>query len=566
MAKIGIDLGTTNSLVAYFTDKGPKIIPNVFGENLTPSIISVDKNGEILVGKIAKERLITHPEVTASAFKRTMGTDKKYKLGQYTFSSEDLSSFILKSLKQDAEAFLNEEITEAVISVPAYFNDMQRKATKHAAELAGLNVERLISEPTAAALSYGLHLREDDTKFLVFDLGGGTFDVSVLEMFDGIMEVKSIAGDNFLGGEDFTNLLISFFLESNDIAPESLDIKSRAALYKQAELCKMTMSKGNIGKMNFSFNDKDYDMSITNTDFEKLAHYLLIRLKRPIERALNDASLTPDELDAVILIGGATRMSFVKSVVGKMFGKMPYCNINPDEAVALGAAIEVALKERNENLKEIILTDVCPYTLGTNVVHEVSQGEFVGGYFLPIIDRNTPIPVSKVKRLYTVSKMQTKILVDIYQGENRLVKNNIELGKLEVSVPPAPAGEQCVDVRYTYDINGILEVEVTVIKTGVKKKMVIQQNPGIMSDEEVAKRLEALKSIKIHPRDRAENKYLLEKAERLYEESLGEKREYISMLIDRFEAVLNRQNEEEVKEAAIAFKSQLDSLEGEVTY
>lgn len=566
MAKIGIDLGTTNSLVAYFTDDGPKIIPNAFGENLTPSIVSIDENGEILVGKIAKERLITHPQNTASTFKRYMGTDKRYNLGKYVFSPEDLSSFVIKSLKADAEAFLKEEISEAVISVPAYFNDAQRKATKHAAELAGLTVERLISEPTAAAISYGIHLRDADTKFLVFDLGGGTFDVSILEMFEGIMEVKSIAGDNFLGGEDFTNLLVSYFVETQKIDIDSLDSKERSAIYKQAEMCKLAISNDSSGEIKFTKDDKTFEMKIIKNEFERLANTLLIRLRQPIERALKDASLTPDDLDAVILIGGATRMPFIKSVVGKMFGKLPYSNINPDEAVALGAAIQVALKERNKSLEELILTDVCPYTLGTDVVHRISEKDYEAGYFLPIIERNTPIPVSKVKRLYTVNDRQTIINVDIYQGESRRIENNVKLGTLKVNVPSAPAGNQAIDVRYTYDINGILEVEVTTVETGVKKRVVIQENPGVMSEEEVEKRLEALKDIKIHPRERAENRYLLARAERLYEESLGDKREFIGMATEKFEGILERQNEDEIKKAAEDFKGQLDYIEGEVIY
>ncbi len=237
MITVGIDLGTTNSLVAYWTENGPQIIPNSLGCNLTPSVVSLDDNGEILVGQIAKERLVTHPHLSAATFKRYMGTEKKFDLGKYSFSPEELSSFIIRSLKDDAEAFLKDQVTEAVITVPAYFNDAQRKATKKAGELAGLKVERLISEPTASAIAYGLHQKESETKFLVFDLGGGTFDVSILELFEGVMEVKSIAGDNFLGGEDFTSLLISSFIEKFSLKDANLDSKFLSLLYKQAEMC-----------------------------------------------------------------------------------------------------------------------------------------------------------------------------------------------------------------------------------------------------------------------------------------------------------------------------------------
>lgn len=562
MTTIGIDLGTTNSLVAYWTENGPAIIPNVLNSKITPSVVSIDDNGEIFVGEIAKERLISHPHMTAASFKRYMGTEKKFTLGKYSFSPQELSSYVLKSLKADAEAFLGEEVVEAVISVPAYFNDAQRKATKRAAELAGLKVERLISEPTAAAISYGLQYEESETQFLVFDLGGGTFDVSILELFEGVMEVKSIAGDNFLGGEDFTNLLVAHFLKEQNIDIQELDHKEQSAIHKQAELCKLALSQEQAGKMNLVLKDKNCEVNINREEFEKISNELLLRLKRPIERALNDASLSPSELEAVILIGGSTRMPVVKSVVGKMFGKLPYSNINPDEAVALGAAIQAALKDRNEALKEIILTDVCPYTLGTDVVEQVENGKYEDGYFFPIIERNTPIPVSRVERLYSVNNNQRKIRVQIYQGESRHVKNNIKLGELNIAIPKAPAGEQAVDVRYTYDINGLLEVEVTVVETGLKNTIVIEKNPGSISKEEIESRLKALENIKIHPREKTENRLLLARGERLYEETLGEKRAYISQLLQRFERALMSQDDKIIKRAIQVFKEELDEIEG----
>lgn len=565
MPTIGIDLGTTNSLVAYWTENGPAIIPNAHGSNLTPSVVSVDNN-EILVGEIAKERLITHPNLTASAFKRYMGTEKQYKLGKYFFSAEELSSFILKSLKADAEAFFGQEVEEAVISVPAYFNDAQRKATKRAAELAGLKVERLISEPTAAAIAYGLHQEKSETKFIVFDLGGGTFDVSILELFEGVMEVRSIAGDNFLGGEDFTSLLVSYFVDSEKIDIQSLDSKGKSALYKQAEMCKRSLGENSFGKMCFTFKGTNYEKTIDRADFEKLAGQLLLRLRHPIERALRDAELKPSDLDAVILIGGATRMPMIKSVVSRMFGKLPFSNINPDEAVALGAAIQVALKERNQLLNEIILTDVCPYTLGTAVAKQMDKENYESGYFLPIIDRNTPIPVSRVESLTTIRDNQTAIHIEIYQGESRRVEGNIKLGELNIKVPPSQAGKELIDVRYTYDINGILEVEVVSISTGEKSRVVIEKNQGSMTPEEIEERLRALKDIKIHPRDKMENRLLLAKGERLYEESLGEKREYIGNLLQRFESVLSRQNERDIKKAANELKEQLEQIEGWFDY
>lgn len=566
MTTIGIDLGTTNSLVAYWTDHGAKIIPNVLGEHLTPSVVSVDENGEILVGQVAKERLITHPMLTASTFKRFMGTEKKYHLGRYSFTPEELSSFVIQSLKADAEAYLGESVTEAVISVPAYFNDTQRKATKRAAEIAGLTVERLISEPTAAAISYGLHQQQSETKFLVFDLGGGTFDVSVLELFEGVMDVQSIAGDNFLGGEDFTELLVSHFIETHQLDINSLNSKTHSSIHKQADLCKHNLGKEPSSTMSLVIDNKQYETQLTRDDFEKLAYPLLTRLRKPIERALRDASLSPKDLDAVILIGGATRMPLIKSVIAKMFGKMPYTNINPDEAVALGTAIQVALKERNQALEEMILTDVCPYSLGTDISKRLGNGKNEAGYFYPIIERNTPIPVSRVEQFYTLHDNQSEVLIGIYQGENRRVENNIKLGELRVKVAPASAGTHPIDVRYTYDINGILEVEVIDSSTGEKKRMVIEKNEGNLTKEEIEARLLELREIKIHPRDRTENRLLLAKGERLYEEALGEIRKEITYYLHQFESILVKQNEQEIKKAAELLKERLEQIERRMNY
>ncbi|WP_054957708.1 molecular chaperone HscC [Paenibacillus dakarensis] len=566
MATIGIDLGTTNSLAAYWADDRAVIIPNILGENLTPSIVSLDDNGEIVVGRIAQERLITHPQVTAATFKRFMGTEKTYTLGDHSFTPEELSSFVLKSLKADAEAYLGEEVTEAVISVPAYFNDMQRKSTKRAAELAGLRVERLISEPTAAAIAYGLHQELPETKFLVFDLGGGTFDVSVLELFEGIMDVKSIAGDNFLGGEDFTELLVNAFLEHHSMTAESLSSKALSAVYKQAELCKLSLGRDNTAVMNVRIDEQMLEFKLERQAYEKLAQTLLLRLRQPIERALRDASLSPSDLDAVILIGGATRMPLIKNTIGRMFGRMPYTNINPDETVALGAAIQTALKQRNKALEEVILTDVCPYTLGTNVARERSDGTFSSGHYLPLIERNTPIPVSRVQRLYTIRDNQRELVVDVYQGESRRVENNLKLGEVRVKIPPAPAEQQSIDVRYTYDINGILEVEVTTVSTGEKKRVVIEKNKGSMTPEQIEARLKQLEDIKIHPRDRTVNRLLIARGERLYEEALGDRRPYIAAVLEQFEAALQTQDDRVIQKAAEQLKERLEQLEGGMNF
>lgn len=558
---IGIDLGTTYSLAAYWDGSQAVIIPNVLGEHVTPSIVSVDAGGEVLVGRIAQERLITHPQLTASTFKRFMGSAKKYTLGSMTFTPEELSSFVLRSLKEDAENHLGESVTKAIISVPAYFNDVQRKATKKAAELAGLQVERLISEPTAAALAYGLH-QNQETSFLVFDLGGGTFDVSILELFEGVMDVKSIAGDNYLGGEDFTEILVAYFIQKNKLDAESLTPITRSMLYKQAEQSKRILGTESAATMRIVIKEEEYVLTIDRLELEQLVQPLLIRLRQPIERALRDASLQPSDLDGIVMIGGATKMPLIKQIISRMFGKMPYANISPDETVALGAAVQVALKQRDQALDEMILTDVCPYTLGTSVLRRGSSGQTSSGHYFPIIERNTPIPVSRVERLYTAADNQKIISVDVYQGESPRVENNLFLGEMEFQIPQAPRGEESIDVRYTYDVNGILEVEVTTVSTGQKHQMIIEQNAGAMTKKQIEARLLELRSIKIHPRERTENRLLLARGERLYEEVLGDQRKFIAQCLKVFEDALYTQNEKVIEKAAQAFNEQLAEIEG----
>jgi molecular chaperone HscC len=561
MPIVGIDLGTTNSLISFWTDDGAKLIPNALNSYLTPSVISVDDNGEILVGQIAKERLITHPGVTVGVFKRYMGTTKLFHLGRYKFLPEELSSFIIRSLKDDAEAFLGESITEAVVSVPAYFNDAQRKATKRAGELAGLKIERLINEPTAAACAYGLHQKESDTRFLVFDLGGGTFDVSIVELFENIMEIKAIAGDNYLGGEDFTEVLASLFTDRHHINNEALTAKAKGALTKQAELCKQSISEHGVGTMRCNIDGMPLELSIDRQELALEARELINRLRYPVERALKDAAMKVDELSAVILVGGASRMPLVHALVSKLFGRFPFCSLNPDEVVALGAGIQAGMKERNAILKEVVLTDVCPYTLGISIAVMLDSGEHEAGHFAPIIERNTVIPVSRVERFSTISDNQKAIAVEIFQGESRLTKNNIKLGLIELAVPPAPAGQQTIDVRFTYDINGILEVEISALETAIKKRMVLEQSPGSMSQEEIEKRLAVLSDIKVHPRERQENQLLLARGERLYEESLGAVRMEIATAMQLFESAMNRQDDREIKKTAKLIKAKFDEME-----
>ncbi|MBP5192016.1 MAG: molecular chaperone HscC [Eubacterium sp.] len=540
---IGIDLGTTNSLVAYYTDEGPKVIPNRFGEVLTPSVVSIDEDDNVYVGKTAVERMQLYPQTSASVFKRSMGSDKKFDLGSKSFTAEELSSFVLRSLKEDAETFLGEEVTEAVISVPAYFNDMRRKATKRAGELAGLKVERIISEPTAAAIAYGLYNDKKPAKNLVFDLGGGTFDVSILDYFPPILEVRAVAGDNFLGGEDFTEALIEIFFEKNkELSADDLEYREMKMIYRQAELAKKAFSDSGTVTMKCKIGDEIIETDITDAEYEKKCEDLYERIRVPVKRALADAKLKLSDISKIVLVGGATRLPGVRSFVRKLFKSFPDTSINPDEAVALGAAVQGAMKERKDSIREVVLTDVCPFTLGTEVSVDLGDNHREAGHFCPIIERNTIIPASRTERFYTIRDDQTKIDIEVLQGESRMAKNNLLLGKLELDVPKGKAGEQSVDVTYTYDINSILEVEVTVVSTGKKVRQIIKGQYTEMTDEEIEERFKELSYLKIHPRDQEENKLVLLRCERLYEESLGMDREVIEDHVRKFELALSSQD------------------------
>jgi len=560
---VGIDLGTTNSLIACFTEDGPKIIPNRLGKNLTPSVVSVDEDGNVYVGETAKERMSLYPDSVAQTFKRSMGTEREYTLSGKKFKPEELSSMVIRALKEDAESYLGEEITEAVISVPAYFDDKRRKATKRAGELAGLKVERMISEPTAAAVAYGLYDKTKDTRFLVFDLGGGTFDVSVLELYHNILEVRAVAGDNYLGGEDFTGIMAKLFLQKAKLQMHNLTEKEQVRLQRQAEKAKRAINDTDKVKMSLLCGEETKEAEITYKEYEEACNELLMKIREPVKRSLADAGLKLTDIDEVILIGGATRLNIVRDFLIRLFRKFPDTKLNPDETVALGASIQAAMKERREEVKEVILTDVCSFTLGTEVVVEYEEGKFEDGRFCPIIERNTVIPASHTERLYTVKDNQEKIRVRVLQGESRFARNNLYLGELEVDIPKAPKGRESVDVTYTYDINSLLEVEVKVVSTGISRKLIIKGADNQMSEEEIKKRMEELAYLKIQPRDYEENRLALLRAERVYEESLGARRKNLDHYLTAFEAALNKGDHEEIRRTREELNDFLEEEEDE---
>lgn len=561
MAIIGIDLGTTNSACSVWVDGQSQLIPNRLGKFLTPSVVGIDDQGELLVGESAKHRLISHPTQTAACFKRHMGTEYLYHVGKSKFSAIELSSLVLKSLKEDAETFLNEPVSEAIISVPAYFNDVQRKATKLAGELAGLTVERLINEPTAAAMMYGLHQQVDGAQYLILDLGGGTFDVSLVEYFEGVIEVHASAGDNLLGGEDFTICLLDHCVKSTGINFQKLNPNEKQKLKNEVERTKFALGQSDNINVDIQLQGKTYHWSVDRSTFNKASESLYNRLRLPIEQAMRDAQVSPDELDEVILVGGATRTQGFNAYITKVFRRFPKSTLDPDLVVALGAGVQAGLKDSDQDLDDVVLTDVCPYTLGTGILNENDHDGQQGGLFLPIIERNNTVPISREKQVWTAYDNQEKLGIDVYQGESRLVKNNIKLGEFEVKVPKGPKGQESAKIRYSYDMNGLLEVDVTVTSTGETHSMTIINNDVSLSEEAIQTSREKLSQLKFHPREAEENRALLAKAERLYETSLGDKREYILNLIRRFEDILESQDQKQIKLAVKQFSENLDVLD-----
>ncbi|EAQ6072375.1 molecular chaperone HscC [Salmonella enterica] len=525
---IGIDLGTTNSLIAVWQDGAAQLIPNKFGEYLTPSIISMDENKQILVGKPAAARKTSHPDKTAALFKRAMGSHTLWHLGEESFNAPELSSLVLRSLKEDAEDYLQQPIKDVVISVPAYFSDEQRKHTRLAAELAGLNAVRLINEPTAAAMAYGLHTQQN-SRSLVFDLGGGTFDVTVLEYATPVIEVRASAGDNYLGGEDFTHLLLDEVLKRWNLDKSALTDSDLAALYACVEAAKC--ASGSPLRMSWLYQESVLESTFYDDELEALWLPLLNRLRTPIEQALRDSRLKPEQIDSLVLVGGASQMLLVQRIAVRLFGKLPYQSYDPSTIVALGAATQAACRLRHEDVEEVILTDICPYSLGVEVNR---QG--VPGIFSPIIERNTTVPVSKVETYSTMHREQDSICVRVYQGESHKVKNNILIDSFDVMLKPN-GHIQAIDIRFSYDINGLLEVDV-LLEDGKSESRIISHNATSLTTQQIEASRERLQALKIYPRDMLINRTFKAQLEEQWSRALGDEREMLGEIITDFDAAL----------------------------
>lgn len=550
MAIIGIDLGTTNSLASVWRDGKIQLIPNTFGEFLTPSVVGFDKSGEVFVGKIAREMLITEPSTTFSEFKRNMGTDYQYTANGRSYRSEELSAFVLRRLKEDAERYLGEAVTEAVISVPAYFNDDKRCATKNAGKLAGLIVERLINEPSAVALKHHMNAGEMEN-FIVFDFGGGTLDVSLVEAFDNMVEIKAVAGDNHLGGKDFDEIIVEDFCKQNGIDWFMLPAKGRGILKKEAEQLKRELTEKNEADRTVRIGEKEYTMHMTNQNLIHISADLFRRMAQPLKKVMNDSDMGWDEIDKVILVGGSSRMPIIRQYIKSLTDVPVVVDASPDESVAVGAGLSAAIKERKGEIKDMILSDICPFSLGTALYD---------GTFSPIIERNDTLPCSRTRYYVTVENYQTQMNFPVYQGENLIASENLCLGSVTIKdLPKRPKGGAGANVTFMYDINGILDIKIVSDNQSVHK-VIVNKNMGL-TDKEVEKRLQELQKMTLHPIEKEENRLLVEKAQRIFQESNALTRQYIAEMLRHFKQTLDHGKGREIREEYVRFAMYLEAIE-----
>lgn len=500
---IGIDLGTTNSCVAVMEGGQPTVIANTEGARTTPSVVAFTKTGERLVGEPAKRQAVTNADKTISSIKREMGTDYKVAIDDKKYSPQEISAMILQKLKADAEGYLGEKVTEAVITVPAYFNDAQRQATKDAGKIAGLDVKRIINEPTAAALAYGLD-NEKEQKIMVYDLGGGTFDVSIIEIGDGVIEVLSTAGNNRLGGDDFDQKITDYMLadfKAKEGVDLSTDKMALQRLKEAAEKAKKELSSATTTNINLPFitataeGPKHFDMNLTRAKFDELTHDLVEKTAEPVTRALSDAGITAAELGQVLLVGGSTRIPAVQEEVKRLTGKEPSKSLNPDECVALGASVQGGKLAGDAGAGDILLLDVTPLSLSI---------ETMGGVATRLIERNTTIPTKKSQIFSTAADNQTAVDINVVQGERQFARDNKSLGQFRLDgIPPAPRGIPQIEVTFDIDANGIVNVSAKDLGTGKEQHITITAGSN-MSDADIDKAVKEAAEFEVQDKKRKE--------------------------------------------------------------
>lgn len=547
---IGIDLGTTNSLVCVWEETGVRILKNRFGDSMTPSVVSFEADGTIYVGKTAKERLITHPEVTFREFKRDMGTGARYTAYGHVYTPEELSAMILKQLKEDAEFELGHPVEEAVISVPAYFNDKQRAAARNAGLLAGLKVERLINEPSSAALFYHIENYYKEEMFIVFDFGGGTLDVSLVDAFDNIIEIQAIAGNNQLGGKDFNELIARDFCARNELSWNGLSRQNRERLLREAERIKMMLTDAEQAAIQVRIEEKEYSYELDNQRMIDFSGEIFEEIQKLLTKLMNDGMTAIDQISKVIMVGGSSKMPVVRQFVSRLFqGKIDESG-NPDEIVCQGTGVLCGIRQRQEGIRDIVLSDICPFTLGVGVKNDLMS---------PIISRNQILPCSSRKPYTTICNYQTQILFSIYQGESRTASDNLLLEEITLSVPPKPRGEVVVNVCFSYDINGLFDVDIDCLDSGehIHKEL---STPGRMTDDELRERKAVLEKMKIPPREEERNKCLLEQANALYVECNKQQQEILFNAMCRFEKALDGGSGIAMEKACRQFTVQLAML------
>lgn len=556
MAKIGIDLGTTNSLAVVYKDRETVRIKNSLGSYITPSAVSVDEDGKILIGEAAKDRLISHPDVSVAEFKRNMGSRYEVELGGVKYTPEELSSLILKKIKADSEAFLGEPVEEAIISVPAYFDDNSRRATRIAADLSGLKVERLINEPSAAALAYLAKNGYEDGTYMVIDFGGGTLDVSVVDVFENIIEILAVAGNNKLGGKDFNEAIAKDFCSKNNLDYDTLTPAKRAVIYRASERAKIALSDMPMVLIEVPLDSGKLMLTLNNKELISISQKVFESIREPVRKAIHDSRKKLTDIDKIILVGGSCKMPTVREFIRQITGIVPDTSIDPDIAIAEGAGIYAAMK--NKELKEVVLTDICPFSLGVAVNNDIlNDGTQMMSSIIP---RNSTLPSSIMKSYSASAEDQSKITVRVYQGESIHPELNLFLGELNLDCPPTKHGAKICDIKMTYDINGILIVDVFTADGQIKTKA-FRSNSSVLTDEEVEQMRKKIEEAMLVSPEDEKYRALIARAERIYEESFEDQRLIIQNRLMAFRASIALRDPIKVQQTYKALSDLLDTME-----